>query len=69
MQVEASSTTQSAFWQATCILVVMRYESTCEMETQTTNSDPCMDVSAHRSHPEKTAGPEYLLWLIAQFLV
>lgn len=30
MQVEASSTTQSAFWQATCILVVMRCESTCE---------------------------------------
>jgi hypothetical protein len=48
---------------------VMRCESTCEMETQTTYSDPCMDVSGHRSHPEKTASREYLLWLIAQFLV
>jgi RNA polymerase sigma-70 factor, ECF subfamily len=28
---------------------VMRCESTCEMQNQTTNSDPCMHVSGHQS--------------------
>jgi RNA polymerase sigma factor (sigma-70 family) len=42
-------TTQSAFWHATCTLLVMRCESTWEMESQTTNSDPCINVSGHQS--------------------
>src|SRR5580700_10937698 len=46
MRDEAGFSTQSVIWQATCI--VQRCESTCELQTQTTHGDPCMDVS-HQS--------------------
>jgi RNA polymerase sigma-70 factor (ECF subfamily) len=49
MRVEASLTTRSALWQATCILLVMRCDSTCETQTHTTNGAPRMDVSRHQS--------------------
>ena len=40
---------QSAFWQATCNFAAMRCELTCEVQTQATNSDLCMDGSSHQS--------------------
>jgi RNA polymerase sigma factor (sigma-70 family) len=37
------------FWQATCILAVMRCESTFEMQSPATNRDRCVAMSGHQS--------------------
>ena len=47
IRVEAGFTTQSAIWQATCILLWCEW--TCEMQTQTTKRDSGMNVSPRQS--------------------
>jgi RNA polymerase sigma-70 factor, ECF subfamily len=49
MRVDAGFHDTIYLWPVTCILFVMRRESTCEVETRTGTSDRCLSVSDHQS--------------------